>query len=189
MRGGSASVAQFTRSRGLAVSWLLGCWVCWVAGLLDSRSSKFRRFNSSTFNRREPAKPRDPATAHSLFPHVVLQDALRHPTHGQAIGKAAEGTIHRTVLGDAELAGAMIDRHLHDLVALHPNEGRKKAMHARVEADAVDGVALDQLQRTAGVGDVIVGDPVADAVPNPRLHLSRPGVVTIHANADNHIGG
>src|SRR5438270_8501131 len=74
----------------------------------------------------------------SLLPHAVRKHPLRHPPHRHAIGQSAEGAIHRTVLGYAELARAMVDRHLHDFVAVHPHQRRQKTMHAGVEPDAVD---------------------------------------------------
>jgi len=45
-------------------------------------------------------------------------------------------------------------------------------MHSVVQRDAIDGAAPHELERTTGIGDLIAGDPVADAVTNSRLNFS-----------------
>ena len=57
----------------------------------------------------------------------------------------------------------------------------------RAAQKRVDRFALHEFQRTAGVGDVVLRDPVANAVADSRLHAPRPRVVAIHANTDDHV--
>src|SRR5437016_42213 len=90
-----------------------------------------------------------------FLPNLVAQHPLPHPPHGQAIRQSSEGAIHRPVLRDAEAAGAVIDGHLGHFVSSHPHQGGEEAMHAGVEADALDCFATHQLERAAGVGDLI----------------------------------
>src|SRR5438874_12352685 len=138
-------------------------------------------------------RPADPnarsadRTASRFLSHLVVQHPLAHPTHSQAVGESAKSAIHRAVFRDAELARAMIYRQLDDAISLKADQRRQKAMHAGVELHALDRFALHEFQRAAGVGDVVLRDPVANAVANSRLHAPRPRVIAIHANTDDHV--
>src|SRR6185436_14722240 len=60
----------------------------------------------------------------SSLPHFVLQHPLPHPSHRETVGEAAEGAVHRAVLRLAELASAVVHRHLDDAVAGVADERR-----------------------------------------------------------------
>src|ERR1700682_4736297 len=74
-----------------------------------------------------------PRESSRLLAHLVPQHSLAHPPHGQAVGQAAEGPVHRAVLRNAELPGAVVHRHLHDAITLQPDERWQEAMHTGEE--------------------------------------------------------
>src|SRR5689334_16283237 len=112
----------------------------------------------------ETPRRRDPETSSQLLPNPILQHPLSHPPHGHAIRQSSEGAIHGAVLRRAEAPRAVVDRHLRHFVAGHAHQRGEEAMHASVEADFVHRFLAHELERAAGVGDLVAGDPVAHAV-------------------------
>src|SRR6266478_154353 len=128
------------------------------------------RPTSRTFT--PPGSFTEDITAHVLD-DLVTEKAGVHPADHQEIDEGDNSAIQDAVLRPAEATRPVADRHLDYAVATHLEERRDEPVEAAVEHQPAKALAPKGAEGAAAILDRLAGDPVADAIRDPRRGAAR----------------